>query len=297
MTLELPAEKPSIDAVTEAIEAPLEVVIDLRPQLEIDLREPPEFGLDSVWVLDETHLAIVVTPDHPIAAGLIEHEVDQLVALGDREDESREWLTARSSSKWVAILAREVPRKAEYVEGIVRVTGPAQSGLVIEDLAMLLGKGLGSTAVDLERQLGFPIHPFTDYPTLDITPLGGETRDRRFANLFRLLLMMGIVSTRAYLDDGVAWHFAMVNPKIVKYVPLTGAPFHFPDYGVLEYKLSEQNLTPMLTQFIALYIPEMLSAINRDPSDFLQHMASVMAMNGQPILSPEPLLAPLPAVV
>jgi hypothetical protein len=268
----------------------LEVVIDLRAERVIDLREP-EVGLESVWVLDDTHEAIVVTSEHEIAPGLLEHEVDQLVALGDSEEESLEWLNARAGSKWVAILARDVPRKAEYVEGIVRVTGPSHSGLVLEDLAMLLGRDLESIVPDLERQLGFPVRVFADYPTLDITPLGGESRDRRFANLFRLLLMMGIVSIRSYLEDGIASHVAMVNPKIVKYVPLTGAPFRTPDYGVMEYKLSDQNTTPMLTQFVAISTPEFLASMAEDSSEFLRHMASVMEMNGKPIPKPASLSA------
>jgi hypothetical protein len=279
MTRELPRNGTNTDALVDE----LEVVVDFRYEHEIDLRGLPEVGLESVWILDDTHEAIVVTPEHSITAGLIEHEVDQLVALGDREDESRDWLNARASSKWVAILARDVPRKAEFVEGIVRCTDPTQSGLALEDLSLLLNSDLSWVATDLERQLGFPLHPFMDYPTLDITPYGAQTRDQRFGNLFRLLLMMGIVSIRSYLEEGIAMHVAMVNPKIVKYVPLTGAPFYFPDYGVMEYKLTEQNTTPMLTQFIATYIPEMLSAMHHEPSEFLRHMASVMATNGKPV--------------
>jgi hypothetical protein len=285
MPLDLP--RPSITSEVVApceVEGQLEVVIDLRTEREIDLRESPEVGLEACWILDDTHEAIVVNPGHSIAAGLIEHEVDQLVALGDREDESREWLTARLSSKWVAILATGLPRTAANVEGIVRVTIPPQSSEMLRDLGVLVGRDPSSISEDLAQKLGIgSIHPFIDCPTLDITPLGSATQEERFANLFRLLLVMTITNIRASQELGIGIQVALINPKVVKYVPLTGVPFHLPDYGVMEYKLSGANETPMQTQVLVAFAHEIVAAMKNNPSEFLQRAASVMTRNGMSI--------------
>jgi hypothetical protein len=263
-----------------------QLVDEDQPQLIIDLRVAPEVdvGLEACWILDETHEAIVVTSEHSIAAGLVEHEVDQLVSLGDREDESRAWLNQRSDSKWVAILATGAHRTAANVEGIVRVTMPPCSSEMLRDLGVLVDMDFAAVAADLAEKLGIEsIHPFIDCPTLDITPLGSATQQTRFANLFRLLLVMTITNVRAAQELGIGVQVALINPKVVKYIPFTGVPFHLPEYGVMEYKLSEATDTPMLTQVLVAFADEIVAAMKNDPSEFLQRVTSVMTQNGMSI--------------
>ena len=165
------------------------IVVDLTLQQRSNI-------IGDVYLLDDTHFAKVFGPDEDIVDGIIELEVEQLVALGDREDESRAWLADRTSACWLAVFRRGAPQTAEHVEGILRLTGPGGSDRMLRDLGVLVGKDPEAVAQEIADYLGIEsLRPFSDMTTLDVTPLGAPTKEARFATLYRLMcsqVLLGI---------------------------------------------------------------------------------------------------------
>jgi hypothetical protein len=234
-------------------------------------------------VLDETHEAEVFGPDHPIISGLIELEVDQLVELGDHEGEARAWLVDRTDAVWMALFAQGAPRVAEYVEGVIRLTGAKRSHRMIDDLAHLLGSDSDTVEAAIAQQFGVSkLAPFADLTTLDITPLGASTQDVRFANLFRLVAMTIFVGVRCVQLQNITRGVGLVHPRLLKHLPLLGFPVMDLGFGVLDYKLSEVTTTPMPTQAIGVDFIEALKELTSG-SDFMKATGQLLIKNGYSI--------------
>jgi hypothetical protein len=234
-------------------------------------------------VLDDTHIAEVFGPDHPIVEGLIQLEVDQLVELGDDEGEARAWLIDRTDAVWMGLFAQGAPCRAEHVEGLIRVTGAERSHRMIDDLAQLLGKDSESVEAAIAEQFGVTqLGPFADLTTLDITPLGAASQDARFANLFRLVSMTIFIGVRCIQQQNILRGVGLVHPRLLKHLPLLGFPVMDLGFGVLDYKLSEVTTTPMPTQAIGVDFRVALNEL-RSGSDFMQSTRDMLIRNGYSI--------------
>jgi hypothetical protein len=230
--------------------------------------------------LDDTHEAEVFGPDHAIVGGLIDLEVDQLVELGDDEGEARDWLVDRTDALWMALFAQGVPHVAENVEGLIRLTGPMRSHRMLDDLAYLCGSDAATIEAEICHRLGVKsLRPFADLTTLDITPKGALNKDARFANLFRLVTMVIFVGVRSIQVNGIAVGVALVHPRVFKYLPMLGFPVVDLGYGVLDYKLSDVNATPMPTQAIAVDFQAALRELS-EGSDFMVAAGKLLERNG-----------------
>ncbi len=250
------------------------IVVDLTLQQRSNI-------IGDVYLLDDTHFAKVFGPDEDIVDGIIELEVEQLVALGDREDESRAWLADRTSACWLAVFRRGAPQTAKHVEGILRLTGPGGSDRMLRDLGVLVGKDPEAVAQEIADYLGIEsLRPFSDMTTLDVTPLGAPTKEARFATLYRLMCSQVLLGIRATETMSVDAHCALGHPRILKHMAAVGIPVHEGPFGVLRYRLTEANETPMDTVFALSYGTEVRAAISAQSSPFLAGVGKVLADSG-----------------
>ncbi len=234
----------------------------------IDITEPHPLGLIGDTYLLGTHRGVVVGQDHPIVSGLIDVEVAQLVALGDREDEARQWLEQRGDTIWGVLLEGDDPVELENVLGLYRFTMRRRGDRGLRDLAVLLQRHIddvssefrGVTGLDSTLQLA-------DLTTLDLTVHGSRTMRGRVENLGRIVTIAGCAAIRAAQTDSMVIWAAMVNPMVNKFLGQVGVPKYELGYGILEYKLTEQNTTPMQTMPIWGSIAEL--------SEAAQHGATV----------------------
>jgi hypothetical protein len=234
-------------------------------------------------MLDGTHEAEVFGPDHPIVEGLIELEVDQLVELGDEEGEARAWLIDRTDAVWMGLFAQGAPRRADYVEGLIRLTGAERSHRMVDDLAFLLRSDSDTVEAAIAEQFGVSkLGPYADLTTLDITPLGAVTQDARFANLFRLVSMTIFVGVRCIQEQNITRGVGLVHPRLLKHLPLLGFPVMDLGFGVLDYKLSEVTTTPMPTQAIGVDFHVALKELTSG-SDFMKSAGQLLITNGYSI--------------
>lgn len=265
----MPFEQAVPESVATGPDAP-EIVVDLTLQQRSNI-------IGDVYLLDDTHFAKVFGPDEDIVDGIIELEVEQLVALGDREDESRAWLADRTSACWLAVFRRGAPQTAEHVEGILRLTGPGGSDRMLRDLGVLVGKDPETVAQEIADHLGIEsLRPFSDMTTLDVTPLGAPTKEARFATLLRLMCCQVITGLRTSQTSGVDAHCALVHPRVLKHIVAAGIPVHSAGYGILKYKLTESNTNPMETTFGMSFGSEVAQAIRVGESPFLREVGSIM---------------------
>jgi hypothetical protein len=264
------------------------LTIDLTTtEQTVDLRIAHPSFTGELLIIDDTHEAEVFAPDHPTVAGLIEIEIAQLVDLGDSEDEAREWLSDRSGTVWMALFQRGVPHDADHAEGLIRLTGAARSSRMIEDLAYLVrSTDLAGLEAEVAARLGVEnLRPFADLTTLDITPLGATSKDARFANLFRLVQMILFVGLRCAQADNVATGTALVHPRVYKYLPFLGFEVIDLGFGVMDYKLSDENKTPMPTQAIGIPFEIAIDALSNG-SDFMKGTGEMIARNGYSLEMP-----------
>lgn len=269
---------PAIESFSESSGA----AFSEAPELIVDLREPPQDGIiGDIYLLDDTHFAKVFGPDDPIVDGIIELEVAQLIALGDREDESREWLADRTGACWLALFRRGAPQTAEHVEGILRLTGPGGSDRMLRDLGVLVGKDPETVAREIAAHVGIEsLRPFSDMTTLDVTPLGAPSKDARFATLFRLMVCQVITGLRTTQTSAVDAHCALVHPRVLKHIVGAGIPVHDGGYGILKYKLTEVNTNPMETTFGMSFGSEVADAIRSAASPFLVEVGRILHASG-----------------
>jgi hypothetical protein len=253
----------------------------------VDLRLVHPSFAGEVLVIDDTHEAEVFAPNHPIVEGLIEIEIAQLVDLGDTEAEAREWLTDRTGTVWMALFERGVPHTADRAEGLIRLTGATRSSRMIEDLAYLVGTAdLAGLEAEVAQRLGVAdLRPFADLTTLDITPLGATSKEARFANLFRLVQMILFVGLRCAQADSVATGTALVHPRVYKYLPFLGFEVVDLGFGIMDYKLSDENKTPMPTQAIAITFETGIDALTTG-SEFMRGTGEMIARNGYSLEMP-----------
>lgn len=214
----------------------------------IDITEPPPLGLIGDTYLLGAHRGVVVGPDHPIVSGLIDMEVAQLVALGDREDEARQWLEQRSDAIWGVLLAGDDPVELENVLGLYRFTMRRRGDRGLRDLAVLLQRHIDDVSSEFRGITGLDsmLH-LADLTTLNLTVHGSRTIRGRVENLGRVVIIAGCAAIRAAHTDNIVIWAAMVNPMVNKFLGQVGVPKYELGYGVVEYKLTDQNTTPMQT--------------------------------------------------
>jgi hypothetical protein len=248
------------------------VVIDLRlTQLGI---------VGDVYLLDDTHVAEVFGSDHVIVTGLIEHEIEQMVLLGDAEPDARPWCEVRTGAAWIAIFKREDPRNAAHALAILRVTGPTGSSRMLHDLAILLKREEAGLDADIAQRVGLStIHPFVDYTTLDITAMGAPSKEERFANLFRLLMVLLGSACRLKEVDGIQTMCALVHPRILKNAP--EIPHRVPGYGVLDYKIFDHATTAMPTELLVC-AAEDLDVVGTSEAVTHQAVTDMLTRSGYP---------------
>ena len=228
----------------------------------IDITEPPPLlGLIGDTYLLGTHRGVVVGPDHPIVSGLIDVEVAQLVALGDREDEARQWLERRDDTIWGVLLANDDPVELENVLGLYRFTMRRRGDRGLRDLAVLLQRHIDDVSSEFRGVTGLvSMLELADLTTLDLTVEGSRTMRGRVENLGRIVTIAGCAAIRAAHTDNIVVWAAMVNPMVNKFLGQVGVPKYELGYGVLEYKLTEKNATPMQTMPIWGSIAELSEA-------------------------------------
>ena len=268
--------------------SPDEMVVDLLTSTvpsetnnTIDLRVPQLGIVGEVYLLDDTHLAEVFGSDHVIVPGLIEHEIEQMVLLGDAERDARPWCEVRTGAAWIVIFKRKDPRDAEHALAILRVTGPTGSSRMLHDLAILLKRPEAGLDLDIAERVGLStIHPFVDYTTLDITALGAPSKEERFANLFRLLMVLLGSACRLRQVDGIQTMCALVHPRILKNAP--EIPHRVPGYGVLDYKIFDHATSAMPTELLVC-AAEDLEAISESTAPTHQIVAEMLDRSGFPL--------------
>jgi hypothetical protein len=276
------------DGFTFSVDAALPDSLSMNVQHElragsvvVDITQPVPSIVGQHYVIDDTHEAEVFGPEHPIVAGIIELEVQQLIDLGDREDESRAWLIDRTGCAWIALFERGAARVASNVLGIVRVTGSAASDRVLNDLALLQR----STPEDVEARicafLGVEsIRPFVDLTTLDITKKGAETRRAQAHNFTRLLTVLTIAGIQLSVRREMRYTLALVHPHMWKSATRLGLPFDDPGFGCMEYKLTAKNINPMQTQLIAQNVVSTVNSIRSGSRPFMTEIGRIAALNG-----------------
>ncbi len=260
----------------------LKVQQDLRAgAVVVDITQPVPSIVGQHYFIDDTHDAEVFGPEHPIVAGIIELEVQQLIDLGDREDESRAWLIDRTGCAWIALFERGAARVAANVLGIVRVTGSAASDRVLKDLALLQR----STSEDVEAKicgaLGVDtIRPFVDLTTLDITAKGAQTRRAQAHNFTRLLTVLTIAGIQLSVRREMRYTLALVHPHMWKSATRLGMPFDDPGFGDMEYKLTAENVNPMQTQLIVQNVAATVESIRSGSRPFMTEIGRIATLNG-----------------
>lgn len=249
------------ELVVDLRDAPTSLpVIDLRPALGI---------VGDRYIIDDTHMAVVFDANDPIHLELIALEVQQLVDLGDEPVEARAWCEKTIGAVWIALFEQGDQLVAENVQGILRLTGPAGSHRMLADLGVLLETSPEFLRSDIANRVGMEsIEPYLDATTLDITARGATSKDHRFANLFRLLLLLLGTSARAASMHGFASTTALVHPRVLKHATASGIPLRDLGYGILRYKLSDTNTSPMETQLTLARTDEIRAALTTDKDNF-----------------------------
>ncbi len=271
--------------------APVEVIVDLTrarsvdpdtdTSIVLDLRIPQLGIVGEVYLLDDTHVAEVFGSDHVIVTGLIEHEIEQMVLLGDAERDARPWCEVRTGAAWIVIFKHEDPRDSAHALAILRVTGPTGSGRMLHDLAILLKRDEAGLDVDIAQRVGLAtIHPFVDYTTLDITALGAPTKEERFANLFRLLMVLLGSAYRLRDVDGIQTMCALVHPRILKNAP--EIPHRVPGYGVLDYKIFDHATSAMPTELLVCPAED-LDVVGTSEAFTHRAVADMLFRSGYPV--------------
>jgi hypothetical protein len=277
--------------ITPEAQTVVEPVIDLdagtpggapaHVDIVIDVSVPVPSIVGERFSIDETHDAEVYGPNDPITTDIIELEVQQLMALGDREDESREWLNDRTACAWIALFEREAKRSAQNVLGILRVTGPIASDRVLRDLAYLRGTGVEEVESQIRDALGVDdIRPFVDFTTLDITRAGASSLRDQAHNFGRLLTILTVACAKLVLRDEARFALALVHPHLWKAAARIGVAYEDPGFGVMDYKLSAKNTTPMPTQLIAQNMVDTIEIIRSGRRPFMSELGRCMERNG-----------------
>ncbi len=253
----------------------------------IDITEPPPLGLIGDTYLLGTHRGVVVGPDHPIVSGLIDVEVAQLVALGDREDEARQWLEQRGDTIWGVLLANDDPVELDNVLGLYRFTMRRRGDRGLRDLAVLLQRRIDDVSSEFRAVTGLEsMLQLADLTTLDLTVHGSRTMRGRVENLGRIVTMAGCAAIRAAHTDNMVIWAAMVNPMVNKFLGQAGVPKYELGYGVLEYKLTQQNITPMQTMPIWGSIAELSEAVWHGTSIQMAAIGAALERSGFAVAVP-----------
>ena len=247
----------------------------------VDITRPVPSIVGQHYAIDGTHEAEVFGPEHPIVAGIIDLEVQQLVDLGDREDESRAWLIDRTGSAWIALFERGANRVASNVLGVIRVTGSAASDRVLKDLAVLQR----STPEDIEGKICSSldidtIRPFVDFTTLDITAAGAKSPRDRAHNFSRLLTALTLSALQIGGCAEARVSLALVHPPMWKVATRLGIPFDDPGFGIMDYKLTDENLTPMQTRLVVQNSADTVVAIRGGHFPFMTEVGRIAELNG-----------------
>lgn len=73
---------------------------------------------------------------------------------------------------------------------------------------------------------------------------------------------------------------ALVHPHLWKHAIRIGMPFHDLGFGIMDYKLSYENPTPMQTQMIAMHMHDVMGAIRGGVHPFMTEVGATMERNG-----------------
>jgi hypothetical protein len=231
---------------------------DQGVDLVIDLTQPtlhvPGF-VGEHYELDGTHEVTVFGPHDRIVADLIDIEVAQLVALGDRPQDARDWLVDRSGAAWMTLFETGVVQDAEHVLGLVRVTVGSRANRSLKDLAVLVGADEAVLISAVRSSFGFPQDDddsalgLIDVTTLDLTPRGVSNRINTLSNLERLARAALISIVRATQTDDAEVVVSLQNPIVARQLRRLGWPLFDLGFGEMSYRLFADHLTPMPTVF------------------------------------------------